>query len=91
MKLNDIYAHKENKNVIIISSFATELGHPGQKMIIVFENIMDIGGGMMGSSPSFNGYGTEEGIEREYDLLVDADDIKNYKEWDDIMDLVDKS
>lgn len=69
MKLYDIYRHKETNNIIQIDSFATHTSKPGNS-IIVFRNIERHNDFEIGSCPSFNGYGTKEEIEAEYELLI---------------------
>ena len=43
-----------------------------------------------GSYPSFNGYGTKEEIENEYDLFVKQEELNNFDNWDEIFDLIEK-
>lgn len=39
--------------------------------------------------PSFNGYGSQEEIENEYELLVPQEELSNYSDWNEILKLVD--
>lgn len=89
MKLGDIYKHKENNSIIQIDSFATPMGRFGKgKSIIVFRQIEKHNEFEIGSCPSFNGYGSQEEIENEYELLVSQEDLSNYSDWDEIFNLV---
>ena len=89
MKLGDIYKHKENNSIIQIDSFATPMGRFGEvKSIIVFRQIEKHNEFEIGSCPSFNGYGSQEEIENEYELLVSQEDLSNYSDWDEIFNLV---
>lgn len=86
MKIGEIYINKKNKSIIQIDSFATHIGEIG-KPIIVYRHIENHGG-MIGSLCSFNGYGSVEEIEAEYDLLVSQEDLGNkYNDWDEIFEL----
>ena len=89
MKLGDIYKHKENNSIIQIDSFATPMGRFGEgKSIIVFRQIEKHNEFEIGSCPSFNGYGSQEEIENEYELLVSQEELNNYSDWDEIFNLV---
>ena len=46
---------------------------------------------IIGSSPAFNGYGSNEEIENEYELLVSQEDLSNYSDWDEIFELAKNS
>lgn len=86
MKLGDVYKNKKDKSIIQIDSFATHIGEIG-KSIIVYRHIENHSG-MIGSLCSFNGYGSVEEIEAEYDLLVSQEDLGNkYNDWDEIFKL----
>lgn len=45
-------------------------------------------GGVIGSLPSFNGYGSQEEIEKEYELLVPQEKLSEYDDWDKVFELV---
>lgn len=89
MKLGDIYKHKKSNDIIQIDSFA----HPivkkdtDKNFVIVFRNIVEDAFGI-GSCPSFNGYGSQEEIEAEYELLVSQEELSNYSNWDEIFALI---
>lgn len=88
MKLRDIYKHKTENNLIQIDSFASHINDINPfKTIIVFANISK-SMGMYGSCPSFNGYGTKEEIEEQYELLVPEEELKNYNSWEEIFELI---
>ena len=88
MKLGDIYKNKENNSIIQIDSFAVPMGRfCEEKTIIVFRKIES----EIGSCPSFNGYGTQEEIEAEYELLVPQKELNNYCGWEEIFRLIKKS
>lgn len=88
MKLGDIYKHKTENNLIQIDSFASHINDINPfKTIIVFANISK-SMGMYGSCPSFNGYGTKEEIEEQYELLVPEEELKNYNSWEEIFELI---
>ena len=92
MKLGDIYKNKENNSIIQIDSFATPMGRfCEEKTIIVFRQIERHNEFEIGSCPSFNGYGTQEEIETEYELLVSQENLSNYSDWDEIFQLIKKS
>ena len=88
MKLGDIYKHKENNSIIQIDSFATPMGKFCEKSIIVFRQIEKHNEFEFGSCPSFNGYGSREEIEAEYELLVAQEELGNYSDWNEIFQLV---
>ena len=89
MKLGDIYKHKQNKYIIQIDSFAWPLVKKDSytKCIIVFRTIVHDALGI-GSYPSFNGYGSQEEIESEYELLVPQEELNKYSDWDEIFELI---
>ena len=92
MKIGDIYKNKENNSIIQIDSFAAPMGKFGEgESIIVFRQIERHNEFEIGSCPSFNGYGTQEEIEMEYELLVSQENLSNYSDWDEIFQLVEKS
>ena len=91
MKIGDVYKHKENNSVIQIDSFANPMGRfDEEKMIIIFRKIEKINQFEIGSCPSFNGYGTQEEIENEYELLVSAEDLRSYNNWNEILEFVER-
>lgn len=89
MKLFDIYKHKTSNDLIQIESFATHM-NTFKNNIIIFRNIEKHNGYEIGSCPSFNGYGTKEDIEKEYELLVEEKDLDKYEDWNDIFNLIDE-
>ena len=92
MKLGDIYKNKENNSIIQIDSFAAPMGKFGEgESIIVFRQIERHNEFEIGSYPSFNGYGTQEEIETEYELLVSQENLSNYSDWNEIFQLIEKS
>lgn len=92
MKLGDIYKNKENNSIIQIDSFAAPMGKFGEgENIIVFRQIERHNEFEIGSCPSFNGYGTQEEIEAEYELLVPQKELNNYCGWEEIFRLIKKS
>ena len=92
MKLGDIYKNKGNNSIIQIDSFAAPMGKFGEgESIIVFRQIERHNEFEIGSCPSFNGYGTQEEIETEYELLVSQENLSNYSDWDEIFQLIEKS
>ena len=90
MKLGDIYKHKQNNSIIQIDSFATPMGRFVDKdsFIIVFRQIEKHNEFEIGSSPSDNGYGSQEDIEKEYELLVPQENLKKYSSWNEIFELI---
>lgn len=89
MKLGDIYRHKENNSIIQIDSFATPMGKLGDGgCIIIFRQIEKHNEFEIGSCPSFNGYGSQEEIEKEYELLVPQEKLSEYQDWNDIFELL---
>ena len=92
MKLGDIYKNKGNNSIIQIDSFAAPMGKFGEgESIIVFRQIERRNEFEIGSCPSFNGYGTQEEIETEYELLVSQENLSNYSDWNEIFQLIEKS
>ena len=87
MKLGDIYINKENKSIIQIDSFASPMGDFTKGHIIVFRQLEEHGGVIV-SLPSFNGYGSQEEIEKEYELLVPQEKLSEYDDWDKVFELV---
>lgn len=89
MKLGDIYKHKENNSIIQIDSFASPMGRFTGKdsFIIVFRQIEKHNEFEIGSSPSDNGYGSKEEIEKEYELLIPQEELINYSDWNEIFKL----
>lgn len=86
MTLGDIYINKENKSLIQIDSFASHMGDFTKGHIIVFRHIEEHRE-LIGSIPSFNGYGSQEEIESEYELLVPQEKLKEYDDWNEIFEL----
>lgn len=86
LKLGEVYINKKNKSIIQIDSFATHMGEI-DKPIIIYRCIGNHGG-MIISCPSFNGYGSSEEIEAEYDLLIPQEDLDKYNSWDEVLDIV---
>ena len=88
MKIGDIYKHKETNSLIRIECFASLMGRfESGKCIIVFSHIEKNEFGV-GSCPSFNGYGSVEEIEREYELLVSQEKLSDCASWDEFFKLV---
>ena len=91
MKIGDVYKHKENNSIIQIDSFATPMGRfLEEESIIVFRQIEKHNEFEIGSCPSFNGYGSQEEIENEYELLVAQEDLSNYSDWKEIFELANR-
>ena len=89
MKLGDIYVDKEdNKSIIQIDSFAAHMAKFEKDIIIIFKQIEKHNEFEIGSCPSFNGYGTKEEIEKEYELLVPQEKLDEYDDWNEIFELV---
>lgn len=89
MKLGDVYRHKANNSIIQIDSFATRMGKIGEGYsIIVFRHIEKHNEFEIGSCPSFNGYGTQEEIEKEYELLIPQEELSKYQDWNEIFELL---
>lgn len=88
MKLGDIYKHKQNNSIIQIDSFASHMGDLSEGHIIVFRQIEKHNEFEIGSCPSFNGYGSQEEIENEYELLVLQEELSKYSDWNEILELV---
>lgn len=90
MKLGDVYKHKENNSIIQIDSFATRMGKFGEgDTIIVFRQIEKHNEFEIGSCLSFNGYGSQEEIEKEYELLVPQEKLCEYQDWNEIFKLLE--
>lgn len=89
MKIGDVYKHKENNSIIQIDSFATWMAKMEEgDSIIIFRELEKHNEFEIGSCPSFNGYGTEEEIEKEYELLVPQEKLCEYKDWNEIFELL---
>ena len=57
-------------------------------IIIIFKQIEKHNEFEIGSCPSFNGYGTKEEIEKEYELVVPQEKLDEYDDWNEIFELV---
>lgn len=90
MKLGDIYKHKEDNSIIQINSFASHMGKFSRDSIIVFCQIEKHNEFKIGSCPSFNGYGSKEEIENEYELLIPQEELNNYSDWNEIFELAER-
>lgn len=89
MKLGDVYKHKGNNSIIQIDSFATRMGKiEVDDSIIVFRQIERHNDFEIGSCQSFNGYGTQEEIEKEYELLIPQEKLSEYQDWNEIFELL---
>lgn len=89
MKIGNVYRHKENNSIIQIDSFATPMGRFAEGgSIIVFKQIEKHNEYEIGSCPSNNGYGTQEEIEKEYELLVPQEKLSEYQDWSEIFQLL---
>ena len=89
MRLGDIYVNKKDKSIIQIDSYATHMGKITEKSIVIFRQMERHNAYEIGSVPSFNGYGLQEEIESEYELLVPQEKVKNYSDWNEIFDMVE--
>lgn len=86
MKLGDLYIHKEKRNIIEIESYASHIKEVNPfTTIVVFANICK-SMGTYGSCPSFNGYGTVEEIEKEYELAIPQEKLIEYSSFDEVID-----
>lgn len=89
MKIGDIYKHKTDGNIIQIECFASHIKEANPfKNMIVFANITK-SMGMYGSCPSFNGYGSVEEIEDEYELVIPEEDLSKYSSWEEVMEVIE--
>lgn len=86
MTLGDIYINKENKSIIQIDSYASPMGDFLKGYIVVFRQL-EKHGDVIGSMPSFNGYGSTEEIESEYELLITGENLNKYGSWNEIFEL----
>ena len=86
MTLGDIYINKENKSIIQIDSYASPMGDFLKGHIVVFRQLEKYGD-VIGSMPSFNGYGSKEEIESEYELLISQEELNKYGSWNEIFEL----
>lgn len=86
MTLGDIYINKENKSIIQIDSYASPMGDFLKGHIVVFRQLEKYGD-LIGSIPSFNGYGSKEEIESEYELLISQEELNKYGSWNEIFEL----
>ena len=83
MTLGDIYINKENKSIIQIDSYASPMGDFLKGHIVVFRQL-EKHGDVIGS---INGYGSQEEIESEYELLVPQEKLKEYDDENEIFEL----
>ena len=88
MKIGDVYTHKQNNSIIQIDSFATHICGLRHDFIIVFKHIEKHNKFEIGSCPSFNEYGSQEEIEKEYELLVSQEKLSEYQDWNEIFKLL---
>lgn len=89
IKLGDVYVNKKDKSIIQIDSYATHMGEFPEKIIVIFRQMERHNDYEIGSVPSFNGYGSREEIESEYELLVPQEKLNNYYDWNEIFDMVE--
>ena len=90
MKIGDVYKHKESNSIIQIDSFATWMAKMEEgDFIIIFRELEKHNEFEIGSCPSFNGYGTKEEIEKEYELLVPQEKLCDYQDWNEIFELLE--
>jgi len=84
MRLNDVYKHKTKNKLIQIDSFATPMGKfPSREMIIVFSQFYKEGNKILATQSQY-GYGSEEEIEKEYELFVPEYELHNYDSWSEL-------
>ena len=89
MRLGDIYVNKKDKSIIQIDSYATHMGEFTLQSIVIFSQSERHNTYVFGCVPSVNGYGSQEEIESEYELLVPQEKVKNYSDWNEIFDMVE--
>ena len=87
MQIFDVYKNKETNELIQIDSFATHMDAYSD-MIIVVKRIEKHSEFEIGSCPSFNMYGSQKEIEKEYELLVAQEDLNKYGDWNEIFGLI---
>lgn len=90
MKIGDVYRHKEKNSIIQIDSFATPMGKfvDASSFFIVFKQIEKHNEYEIGSRPSNNGYGSQEEIEKEYELLLPQEELYMYQDWNEVFELL---
>ena len=88
MKIGDVYRHKQNNSIIQIDSFATHMCGLERDFVIVFKHIEKHNELEIVSCPSFNEYGSQEEIEKEYELLVSQKELSEYQDWNEIFKLL---
>lgn len=88
LKIGDIYKHKKNNSIIQIDSFATHIYGLGQDFVIVFKHIEKHNEFEISSCPSFNEYGSQKEIEKEYELLVSQEKLSTDQDWNEIFKLL---
>ena len=86
MKLGDIYVNKNDESLIQIDSFATFMGDFLDESIVIFRQLDRHNEFEIGSCPSFNGYGSKEDIEENYDLLIPQEKLREYNDWNAIFE-----
>ena len=64
------------------------MGKMRENFIIVFRQIEKLNKYEIGSCPINNGYGTQEEIEKEYELLVPQEKLNDYEDWSEILELI---
>ena len=89
MKLGDIYKSKTSNRIIQIESYATHMGRLDGESLVIFTQIIN-SETLLSICPSFNGYGTADEIEEEYDLLVPQEDLCKYDSFEEILKLTNK-
>ncbi len=85
MKIGDIYINKHTKSIIQIDCFAFPMSDFLKSSIVVYNHIEKHD--EIGICPSFNGYGSQEDIEKEYTLLIPQEKLNNYTDFNKIIDL----
>jgi|GEM_PF-1952948 len=88
MRIGEIYKSKESHRIIQIDSYAMHVDSLDiSTSIVVFTRIQEIDGRHV-TNPMLNGYGTKDEIEKEYDLILSAEDIMSCEGYDDIIELI---
>ena len=87
MKLGEFYKHNKKGNIIQIDSFGTRM-NSGEDFIVIFRNIFKMNDIQYGSTPSGNGYGTQEEIEKEYNLVVKQEELKNFNDYNEVVEYI---
>ena len=85
MKLKEIYKHKKENEIVIVSSYATHIEDLCN--VIVILEVLKIDDKILIHEPFYK-YGSKEEIENEYELLISQEDFCKFESWDKVFEFI---